>query len=394
MNPQRLKPQRLNPQRLSVGDELHASALVLDAHTDTLQRPVMDGVDLSVRSSDETMAERADLPRYAEGGVDAQIFAVWVDTIYLPHHAARRALQQIDAFHRVLEKHPDRVGLARTGQDVRELAAAGRFAMLLSIEGGDAIQNDTGILRAYHRLGACSMTLCHSRTTDWVDSSTDEPRWNGLNDFGRDVIAEMNRLGMAVDVSHTSDQAVRDVLDASERPVIASHSNCRELCDHARNLSDDLIKSIAERGGVIGINFYSAFVDQTYLDAYRDTHEDGLAAMNKPVEVPAEDLDRMARERLYGHAVRDVPRPPFESLLDQIDRMVDVAGIDHVGLGSDLDVPYLSTPEGFDDVTHFPRITRGLLDRGHAAADIEKILGTNFLRVLDEVAEGTVTADS
>ena len=306
----------------------------------------------------------------------------------MPHHAARRALQQIDAFHRVLEAYPDRVGLARTGQDVRDQSAAGRFSMLLSIEGGDAIQNDLGILRTYDRLGACSMTLCHSRTTDWVDSSTDEPRWNGLNDFGRDVIAEMNRLHMVVDVSHTSDQAVRDGLAVSTQPVIASHSCCRKLCDHARCLPDELIEGIAERGRVIGINFYSAFVDQQYLDGYRAAHEDGLTALNKPVEVPAEDLDRVARERLYGHAVRDVPRPPFESLLDQIDRMVEVAGIDHVGLGSDLDVPHLSTPEGIDDVTDFPRITQGLLERGHAVDDVEKILGSNFLRVLDEVAEG------
>ncbi len=348
----------------------------------------MDGVDLGIRSSGDPLVERADLPRYAEGGVNAQIFAVWVDTIYLPHHAVRRALQQIDAFHHVLEEYPDRVGFARTGQDVRDLAADGRFAMLLSIEGGDAIQNDLGLLRAYGRLGACSMTLCHSRTTDWVDSSTDEPRWNGLNDFGREVIAEMNRLRMVVDVSHTSDQAVRDVLAVSNQPVIASHSCSRELCDHARNLPDELIRGIAERGGVVGINFYSAFVDQQYLNGYRAAHEDALTALNKPVDVPAEDLDRVARERLYSHAVRDVPRPPFESLLDQIDRMAEVAGIDHVGLGSDLDVPYLTTPEGFDDVTHFPRITEGLLARGHSADDLGKILGANFLRVLDVVAEG------
>jgi len=170
---------------MSAGADIHANSLVFAAHTDTLQRLVMDSVDFGVRSTGDPLVERADLPRYVEGGVDAQIFAVWVDTIYVPHHAARRALQQIDAFHHILEECPDRVGLARTGQDVRHLAAAGRFSMLLSIEGGDAIQNDLGILRSFHRLGACSMTLCHSRTTDWVDSSTDAPRWNGLNDFGR-----------------------------------------------------------------------------------------------------------------------------------------------------------------------------------------------------------------
>ena len=205
--------------------------------------------------------------------------------------------------------------------------------------------------------------------------------------FGRTVILELNRLRMVVDVSHTSDQAVRDVLSVSAQPVTASHSCCRELCDHARNLPDELTRTIAERGGVGGINFYSAFVGQGYLDMYRAKHEDALTAMNKPVDVLPADLDRVARQRLYLHCIDDVPCPPFDSLLDQIDRMVEIAGIDHVGLETDLDVPHLSTPEGFDDVTDFPLITEGLLARGYPAEDVRKNLGSNFLRVLDEVAE-------
>ena len=366
--------------------EIHEAALVFDAHTDTLQRVVMDGVDLGTRSGGDPLVERADLPRYREGGVDAQIFAAWVDTIYLPDHAARRTLQQIDAFHRVVDDNPEAVALARTARDVRRIAKSGRLAAMLSIEGGDSIQNDLGILRIYHRLGACSMTLCHSRSTDWVDSSTDAPKWNGLNDFGRDVVREMNELGMMVDVSHVSDQAVLDVVDASSAPVIASHSCCRALCDHPRNLTDELLVAVAESGGVIGINFYAGFLDQAYLDSFKQKHpSDVFAMLNAPPDVPTEELDAAARERLYTLARDDLPRPSFDVILDHIDHAVAVVGVDHVGIGTDLDVPHLATPEGFDDVSHFPSVTEGLLGRGYSEDDIRKILGANWLRVLEDV---------
>ena len=368
---------------------LHADALVFDAHTDTLQRVLMDGVDLSVRSTGNPLIERADLPRYREGGVDAQVFAVWVDTIFLPHHGVRRALEQIDAFHGFLRDNPGEVGLARTASDVRRLRAEGRFAALLSIEGGDAIECSLRVLRLFHQLGASSMTLCHSRTTDWVDSSTDTPRWNGLNELGKEVIREMNRLGMVVDVSHTSDAAVRDVLETSDAPVIASHSNCRVLCDHPRNLSDELLAGIAEKGGVMGINFYAGFVSQPYLNEFRETFKDVFSWLNAPPAVEPDELDRVARERLYGMSEgAKLARPPFDMLLDHIDHAVSVAGIDHVGIGTDLDVPHLATPEGFDDVTDFPLVTAGLHARGYSAEDTAKIMGENFLRVFEEVTEG------
>lgn len=366
--------------------EIHEAALVLDAHTDTLQRVVMDGVDLAERSAGDPLVERADLPRYRDGSVNAQIFAAWVDTIYLPDHAARRTLQQIDAFHQMIDDNPESVGLARTAGDVRRLAESGRFAALLSIEGGDSIHNDLGMLRIYHRLGACSMTLCHSRSTDWVDSATDVPKWNGLNDFGRDVVREMNELGMMVDVSHVSDQAVLDVVAASNAPVIASHSSCRALCDHARNLTDELLAAVAGSGGVIGINFYSGFLDQAYLDELNQTKTaDVFALLNAPPDIPTEELDDVARERLYSLTRDDLPRPSFSVILDHIDHAVAVVGVDHVGIGTDLDVPHLSTPVGFDDVSHFPRVTEGLVGRGYTETDIRKILGENWLRVLGVV---------
>ena len=366
---------------------LHIDLPVFDAHTDTLQRVLMEKLDFSVRNDGNPLVHRCDLPRFREGGVKAQVFAVWVDPIFLPDHAIRRGVQQVGAFYTLTQNHPDEMELARTGADVRRIMQGGKLAALLSIEGGDAIENEIEALRMFHRLGASSMTLCHSRTTDWVDSSTDAPRWNGLNEFGRTVVQEMNRLGMVIDVSHTSDQAVREVLSVSDQPVVATHSSCRALCDHPRNLSDGLLEAIAASGGVVGINFYSGFLSQTYLDRLRERYPDPLSSLNEPVAVEPRDLDRVARDRLYALADHDVPRPPFDVLLDHIDHAVSVAGIDHVGLGSDLDVPHLSTPVGFDDVTAFPMITAGLMDRGYGEAEIEKIMGDNWLRVWSEVTD-------
>lgn len=365
--------------------DLHDNILVFDAHTDSLQRAVVDGVDLGRRSSGDPLVERSDLPRFRDGGVDAQVFAVWIDTLYVPDHAIRRSIQLIEAFHRLLDCHPDQVALARTAADVRSAVGAGKLAALLSIEGGDAIENELAVLHTYHRLGACSMTLCHSRTTDWIDSSTDEPKWNGLNDFGRSVIREMNRLGMVVDVSHVSDQAVRDVTRVSEHPVVATHSSCRALTDHPRNLSDPLLEAIAATGGMVGINFYSGFLSQAYLDEFRSRYADVLSTLNQPAHVEPEDRDRVARDRLYAMSEHDVPRPPFDTILDHIDHAVSVVGVDHVGIGTDLDVPHLSTPVGFDDVTAFPAVTRGLVERGYREEDVRKIMGENWLRVFGEV---------
>ena len=196
----------------------------------------------------------------------------------------------------------------------------------------------------------------------------------------------MNELGMVVDVSHVSDQAVLDVVAASSAPVIASHSCCRTLCDHARNLTDELLVAVAGSGGVIGINFYAGFLDQAYLDALNQRQPlDVFALLNSPPDIPTEELDGVARERLYTLARDDLPRPPFDVILDHIDHAVAVVGIEHVGIGTDLDVPHLGTPVGFDDVSHFPRITEGLVGRGYAEEDIRKILGENWLRVLGDV---------
>jgi membrane dipeptidase len=359
---------------------LHARSLVWDCHMDTLQGPVTDGADLGAPS-----ARWHHLAQWRAGGIRAQVFAIWVDTIYAPHHAARRALQQVDAFWQLCERHPDLIEAARTAADVRRIARTGRLAALLSLEGGLAIQNDLALLRTFHRLGVSSMTLTHSNTIDWVDSSTDAPRSHGLSPFGREVVAEMNRLGMVVDVSHVSDAAVRDVLATSVQPVVASHSCARAVCDHPRNLPDELLRAIADGGGVIGVNFYAAFVDRLTWDATVAARADVLARLNRAETVAPDDLDRAARERLLGFFAPPVPVPPAARLVDHLMHMVRVAGEDHVGLGSDLGSPGLPTPVGLGSPADFPAITEALLARGLGEAAVEKILGRNFLRVWEAV---------
>ena len=368
------RPHPPLPRRRGVRGE------VVDFHGDSLQRVLVDGADLA-----RFPAGQADLPRWKKGGFGAQVFAVWVDALYVPHHAVRRALQQFDALYALLERYPGRIALARTATQVRSIARSGRLAALISIESGDAIQNDLRVLRMYHRMGATSMTLTHSRTTDWADSSTDTPRWGGINQFGTDVIGEMNRLGMLVDVSHVSDQAVRAALQASAQPIIASHSSCRSLCSHPRNLPDDVLRAIAESGGVVGINFYAEFLDQAYHDEMKARHMDLLGGLNQPRQVPVEDLDRVAADRLRHFFSEKLPRPPFERILEHIEHAVDIAGIDHVGLGGDLDSADIPLPHGLDDVSHYPRIAQGLKKRGYRDRDVRKIMGGNFLRVLADV---------
>ena len=215
-------------------------------HLDTLQRVLVQGADLGKLSRDG----QADLPRLKEGGINCVVFAAWVDPIYAPYHAAQRAFQLIDGLQKMLEKYPDLIELAQIAADVRRIVATKKLAALLGIEGGHAIQTDLALLRTFHRLGAVCMTLTHANTNEWVDSSTDFRRWGGLSDFGREVIREMNRIGMIIDVTHTSEETVWDVLDISTKPIMASHSCCAALCNHPRNLSDDCIYAIAQNGGI------------------------------------------------------------------------------------------------------------------------------------------------
>jgi membrane dipeptidase len=362
---------------------LHFRSLVIDTHTDTTQRLLADDFDLGAAHGDGSI----DIPRMREGGVGAIFFAIWIPGTVTGAEAVRRALGQIEAVRRSVARHPRDLVFARTAQDILAARAEGRIAVLLALEGGHMLNHDIGALQEYAELGVRYMTLTHVRNTDWADASTEAPVHNGLSDFGKDVIRKMNRLGMAVDVSHASDKAVTDVLATSEAPVFASHSSCHALCATPRNLRDDLIRALAAKGGVIQINFHMGFISQRFRDA-----ESADPALQHEIEAEAKrrsggDMSRTLVES--ANVVREMvalgklPRVDWTDIVDHIDRAVETAGIDHVGLGSDFDGADM--PYGMEDASHLPQITDALLDRGYSEEEIQMILGGNTLRFLQNV---------
>jgi membrane dipeptidase len=357
---------------------IHASLVGVDGHIDTLQRVVNEGVDLSVRQA----RGHVDLPRLKEAGMVAPFFALWVQMYYRGSEAVRRTLQLRDAMQSILDAHPDEIELATTAADVRRIAGSGRIAAILTLEGGHQIADDLSVLRIYHRLGVRSMTLTHFRNNNWVDSSTDRPRHGGLAEFGRQVVREMNRLGMVVDVSHVSDQAFYQTLQVTTRPVIASHSSCRTLSDIPRNMSDDMIRALARNGGVIAINFGPGFLNARDAEATRA--KIGKLAATEP-SLTGRALDEFAAADYVREFGRMEPASAtLEDAVAHIDHAVKVGGIDHVGIGSDWD-GINSVPAGLEDVSRMPALTAALLRRGYSEADVRKILGENLLRVLREV---------
>jgi membrane dipeptidase len=361
---------------------LYSNAIVIDTHDDTPSRISIEGVDIGKRLPDGNV----DIPRLLDGGVTGIFFSIWPDPVYVPHESIRRSLELIDVVYKVIDDNTDRVGLAVNAADIVRLKKEGKVAALMGIEGGHAIQNNLAALRMFHRLGVRYMTLTHSNTNDWADSSTDAPHWHGLNELGKMVVREMNRIGVIVDLSHVSDETFYAALAVTTKPVILSHSSCRALDNHPRNATDDMLRALAKNGGVVGINFYSEFVDQHFRDAMLARKKDLLAQFNENARQKTSDPDETSRKSWYElkHYTDGVPRPPFSALIDQIDHAVKVAGVDHVGLGSDFDgAP--STPEGVDSMLDIIKIAQALKDRGYSDDDIKKILGGNFLRVLREV---------
>ncbi len=362
---------------------LHRDALVWDCHNDLAYRVLYEGLDIGERLP----AGHVDLPRLEEGGVDVQTVALYVQNFLYgrPGQASRQARDLLEAMLEAIAAHPDRVELARTGSDVERIVASGKVAMPLAIEGGHAIENSLETLREFHARGVSSMTLTHNVSHDWADSSADEPRWGGLNDLGREVVREMNRLGMIVDVSHVSDSTFFDVLEVTEDPVIASHSGVRGVNPHRRNLSDDMLRALAGNDGVVAIVFVLNYLRADYQEAMNE-----LVAVGRPWHrqvPPPEDPDlRSALDHLSQG--RDWPLenlPTLEDLLDHIDHAVAVAGVDHVGLGADM-YPRTPSPVGIRGVHDYPNITAGLKARGYSDEDVRKIMGGNLLRVWKAVA--------
>jgi membrane dipeptidase len=366
----------------SQADRLHRDALVWDAHSDVVQSILLQDFDFSQRNQ----ISFQDLPRMEEGGLDVQVFALWPDPIYAPRRSVRRTLQMLDAMLTTIDVNSTKLELARTASDVERIVNSGKMAAILSIEGGHAIEDDLGLLRAYFRLGVTSLTLTHTNSNGWADSSSDDPLWGGLNGFGEEVIREMNRLGMVIDVSHVSDETFFDVLEISRDPVVASHSNCRALSDHERNLSDEMILALGEKGGVMCITFEPSYTSQKFKDA-RDAARAEARKKAPSTAIRPEDVDEWAKQReLEPRILPDMPFPSLAEVLDQIDYAVKLIGAEHVAIGHDYSVMF-SGPVGIEDVSQFPNLTKGLLERGYSESDIRFILGENLLRIWREVTE-------
>jgi len=360
---------------------LHFSSIVLDTHDDTTQRFFSKTYDLAKRNPDGHI----DIPRMREGGMNAIFFSIWIDGRVMGPPAIQKALDQIDAVHENVRRNSKDMVFCRTAADIRRAHKDGKIAALMGVEGGHMIGNDIRMVRIFGDLGVRYMTLSHFYNDEWADSSTDKPAHNGLTDYGKDIVREMNRQGIMVDISHVSDKTFYDALQVSKAPLIASHSSCRAICNHPRDMNDDMIKALAAKGGVIQINYEKSFIDQAYKDA-SDKLTGGVVAQFDQVKRQCGDDDEclskeMNKMEKQATAEGKLPHVTWERIIDHIDHVVKLVGPDHVGLGSDFDGATM--PEGMDDCAHLPKITEALMRKGYSDGDIRKILGGNILRVME-----------
>jgi len=359
--------------------EIQRKAIVIDTHNDVTTPMTNDDYDLS---GTPPTPYRTSIERMKQGGMTAEFFSLYVKPWYVDHGgAARRTLDMIDSVYRAVERHPNDLMFATSAADIRRAKRENKIAALMGIEGGHAIENSLPTLREFYRLGVRYMTLTWNNTNDWADAGRGEKKHNGLSEFGKEVVREMNRLGMLVDVSHVSDKTMSDALDVSTAPIIASHSSARALSNVPRNIPDDLLQRIAKKNGVVQVNFYSVFVDATTVSPQRAERDARLKAQQDVLnEKYKDDPERLGEESDKLEAANPLPPLPISKLIDHIDHIAKVAGIDHVGLGADFDGAN-DMPEGAQDVSMLPNITYELLKRGYSEQDIRKILGENFLRV-------------
>ena len=363
--------------------KLHFSSIVVDTHDDTTQRLMDNKFDLGERHTDGSI----DIPRMREGGLSAIFFSIWIPSKTMGAEAVKEALDQIDAVRETVRRHAKDLVLATTAEEVREAHKQGKIAALMGVEGGHMIGNDLSALRTFAALGVRYMTLTHMGNTEWADSSTDKAEHNGLTDFGKDVVREMNRLGMMVDIAHVSDKTFYDAIAVSKAPIISSHSSCRALCNAARNMTDDMMRALAKNGGVIQINYHIGFLSQEFRDfeAAHPEVEKEIEAETKKRCGDTESCSLVVGDQLVHEYMKSgkLPKVDWSLIVEHIDHAVKVAGIDHVGLGSDFDGANM--PLGMEDVTHLPQITEALLKKGYSEGDIRKILGENTLRVMKDV---------
>ena len=358
-------------------------AIVIDTHNDITTGMTNYDFDLA---GEPPFPYRTNIERMKKGGLTGEFFSLYIRPWYVANGgAARRTLDMIDSVYRAVERHPNDLMIATTAADIRRAKAQRKIAALMGIEGGHAIENSLATLREFHRLGVRYMTLTWNNTNDWADAGRGEKKYGGLNDFGREVVREMNRLGMIVDVSHVSDDTMSDALDVSTAPIIASHSSARALSNVPRNIPDDLLRRIAKNGGVINVNFYSVFVDTTTFSPRSDVRDKELKAQQDALNLKyKDDPERAAEESSKLEASHQLPPLPISKLIDHFEHIIKIAGIDHVGIGADFDGAN-DMPEGARDVSMLPNITYELLKRGYSERDILKVLGGNMLRVMTEV---------
>ncbi len=363
---------------------IHKDAPVFDGHNDLPWR-LREMGDLSLRKIDLRQPQKdlhTDIPRLRKGGVGAQFWSAFVPASTRKKGVAvTQTLEQIDLIHRLARTYPDVFELALSADDVERIRKQGKIASLIGVEGGHSIDNSLGVLRSLYALGVRYMTLTHSDTLDWADSATDEPKSHGLSPFGEQVVREMNRLGMLVDVSHVSAETMRAALRVSRAPVIASHSSAYAVAEHPRNVPDDVLHLIHKNGGVVMVNFFPGFVVPEGARATKEILQVGRELEKKypdPREFKAA-MEQWRKEHPY-------PSGSVHHVVDHIEHVIRVAGADHVGLGSDFD-GIGRTPRQLEDVSCYPSITQELLNRGHGKEEILKILGGNILRVLRRAGE-------
>jgi membrane dipeptidase len=384
-------PSSSGPQISAKAHAIQESAIVIDTHADTPQRFLDEGFDIG--STDPNDIGHISLDKARHGNLGAEFFSIWVDPETNQGHFAQHTFDLIDSVYEQAAHHPDRMMMAFSVADIERAHKEHKLAALMGIEGGHSIEKDMHLLRDYYRLGVRYMTLSWSNTNEWADSSGDIndtkiQHHNGLTDFGKQVVLEMNRLGMMVDISHVADKTFWDAIATSKAPVIASHSSARALDDAPRNMTDDMLRAVAKNGGVVDVNFFSGFVDQKYWVAAKAQGKErdaAIAAFLAKKKAAGETVTYVEEDRIEREWTAKIPRPPFSVLIDHIDHIAKVAGVDHVGLGSDFDGVSGATPQGMDSAADLPKITQALLDRGYSAEDIKKILGGNVLRVFRQV---------
>jgi membrane dipeptidase len=377
---------------------VHRSALVIDTHADTPQRFVDEHFDLG----DPLQGGNLNLESMHQGNLGAEFFSIWVEPAIYKGQYAHRTLELIDAVKQQVARHPDKLMFAATPAGIEAAHNEHKIAVLMGIEGGHSIEDSIPLLRQYYTLGVRYMTLTWANSNNWADSSgdIDDPAIHhtkeGLTEFGKDVVYEMNRLGMMVDISHVADKTFFRTLVITRAPVIASHSAARALCNAPRNMTDDMLRAVANsggpnsKGGVIQVNFFSGFISQDYWNALKAMEPEADKAVEELKEkgkAEGREVSQTEIDKLRRSYADRIPRPPLSALIDHIDHIAKVAGIDHVGIGTDFDGIGGQLPAGIDSAADLPKITEALMARGYSAADCRKILGGNLLRVFREVEE-------